>query len=229
MKRDEHIEKLKVTFFGDSIFFAQGVSIYHGWVTRLAKFLDEKSNYLKGKIIVTNTSVNGRTTRQALEDMPYSVQSHAPDILIIQFGLNDCNFWESDRGVPRVSLEAYKANLNEMVERALLFGSKKIFLNNNHPTARNHLISTTLRFSYEESNRRYCDAVADLAVTLPKCVSFQNIYEHFNTVLIDKDEKIEKFLLDDGLHLNELGHQIYFDLMAPKIFDAVKISSSEKS
>src|SRR6185437_14172947 len=102
-------KSVRVTFFGDSICVGQGVSIYRGWVTRLAEELDTHCN-VRAKLIVTNASVNGRTTRQALEDMPYNVQGHGVDLIVIQFGLNDCNYWLTDRGNPRVSLEAFKAN-----------------------------------------------------------------------------------------------------------------------
>jgi len=82
---------LKLTFFGDSICVGQGVSIYRDWITRIAESLD---SYVRGKgfdVLVKNSSVSGRTARQVLEDMPYHIQSSGVDLLVIQFGLNDCN------------------------------------------------------------------------------------------------------------------------------------------
>ena len=49
------------------------------------------------------------------------MQELEPDVMTLQFGLNDCNCWETDRGLPRVSEEAFRANLIEMIERARLF------------------------------------------------------------------------------------------------------------
>ncbi len=96
-------KELKIHFFGDSICFGQGVSIIHGWVPRIAKNLLDIFSKKNVSINISNNAVNGRTTRQALESMPYEIQNSYPDILIIQFGMNDCNYWKSDNGVPRVN------------------------------------------------------------------------------------------------------------------------------
>ena len=58
-----------------------------------------------------------------LERYPRDVQEAQPDLLTIQFGLNDCNCWETDRGVPRVSEAAFVANLIEMIDRGRVFGA----------------------------------------------------------------------------------------------------------
>ena len=85
--------------------------MYQGWVTRVAGQLEDLANETGREIVVANASVNGTTTRQALERMGYEVQSHGVDVLIVQFGMNDCNFWETDRGLPRVSPEAFAGRL----------------------------------------------------------------------------------------------------------------------
>jgi len=160
------ITPVRVTFFGDSICVGQGVSIYRGWVTRVAGRLDELAAEFGGEIIVTNSSLNGSTTRQALERMPYDVQSHGVDILIVQFGLNDCNYWQTDAGLPRVSPEGYAANLKEIVRRGIIFGAKKVFLHNNHPTTRITQKFPNSDVTYEDSNRQYNGIVRDLAECL---------------------------------------------------------------
>ena len=213
---------LKITFFGDSIFIGQGVSIYRGWVTRIAQFLDEYGKTTGKEFLVTNASVNGRTTRQALEDMPYSVQSQGTDILVVQFGLNDCNYWATDRGLPRVSVGAFVENLKEIVQRARRFGARKILLNNNHPTSRSkHIIPGTL-IAYEDSNREYSLAIAKMANDLGSDVQFQDVYAYFEDIVAESHCGIERFLLEDGLHLSEEGHEVYFNYMKPLIQTAIK-------
>lgn len=218
---------IKVTFFGDSTCVGQGVSIYQGWVTKIAKHLDELGKTLNREILVSNSSINGRTTRQALEDMPYHIQSQGADILVVQFGLNDCNYWASDRGLPRVSRAAFVANLREIISRAERFGSKFVFLNNNHPTSRDKQIMTGTSLTYEESNIQYNMAIRDLAKLLPGFVQFQDMEAHFKQqIRVSKD--IGPFLLADGLHLSAAGHEQYFNLMCPLIQTAVeKIVSVE--
>ena len=211
---------LRVTFFGDSTCVGQGVSIYKGWVTRIAQNLDESINLGSSELLVTNSSVNGRTTRQALEDMPYHVQGSGVDILVIQFGLNDCNYWQTDNGLPRVSLAAFIANLQEIVSRGRQFGAKKIFLNNNHPTTRSTQPMKPSSLCFEQSNKAYNQAIRELAQSLPDFVEFQDIEARFQEI-VGPDGDVGPYLLADGLHLSEKGHQVYFEIMAPILKRAV--------
>ncbi|MGI9435514.1 MAG: SGNH/GDSL hydrolase family protein [Geminicoccaceae bacterium] len=170
---------IRVTFFGDSTCVGQGVSIYKGWVPQIAKALDEAAIGMGREILVTNASVNGRTTRQALEDMPYHVQGHGADIIVVQFGLNDCNHWATDRGLPRVSLPAFVANLREIIARAERFGAFRVLLNNNHSTSRDVEIMPHTEMTYEASNRRYNQAIRVLANDVSDRVRFQDIEASF--------------------------------------------------
>jgi acyl-CoA thioesterase I len=211
---------VRVTFFGDSICVGQGVSIHKGWVTRLAERLDRKFASSPGRLLFTNSSVNGRTTRQALEDMPYHIQSQGISLILIQFGLNDCNYWLTDKGNARVSLDAYIANIREMVARSRSFGAQKIILNTNHPTSRSKDVIPFTNITYEQSNRQYNQALREIIPTLGSDIIFQDVENHFNNI-IKNGVMIESLLLDDGLHLSELGHDHYLELMSPNVIEAV--------
>lgn len=100
-----------------------------------------------------NPSINGNTTRMALERMPYDIQSRNVDILVVGFGMNDCNYWETDRGLPRVSPQAFKANMNEIVKRAYASGIKKVVLHTNHTSPVDKQMCGQ-NFSYRESNAK---------------------------------------------------------------------------
>jgi acyl-CoA thioesterase I len=73
--------------------------------------------------MVANPSINRNTTRMALERMAYDVQTQDPHVVLVQFAMNDCNYWETDRGLPRVSPAAFKAKLHEIILRARTFGA----------------------------------------------------------------------------------------------------------
>jgi len=219
---------IKVTFFGDSTFVGQGVSIYKGWVTKIAKHLEEYSNKINREILVSNSSINGRTTRQALEDMPYHIQSQGVDILVVQFGLNDCNYWATDGGLPRVSLASFVENLDEIITRGERFGAHRVLLNNNHPTARNKSFMAGTTMTYETSNAMYNQAIRDLAPRLSPSVTFQDVEAFFKTSM-NAQQPLEKLLLCDGLHLSAEGHEQYFRLMYPIIQDAVEAVRVAKS
>lgn len=215
-------QNLKITFFGDSIFTGQGVSIYKGWVSKVANFLDDYSKNFKYDFLITNSSVNGRTTRQALEDMQYQVMSQGVDLLVIQFGLNDCNYWATDSGMPRVSKGAFIANIKEIIERALAVGAKQILLNNNHPTSRTIDLMPGTEITFEESNKEYSHAISQECSNFGPYVRFQNIHELFKDVLHQSNIDIKDFLLEDGLHLNVKGHETYLNIMQPVIINSIE-------
>lgn len=215
MKKNFH-----VIFFGDSICFGQGVSLYKGWIPRIAKKLGETYDDSDINIVTTNTSVNGRTSRQALESMPYEVQSQMPDLLLIQFGMNDCNYWESDKGLPRVSPAAFKANLQELIDRGRNAGAKKIILNTNHPTTRTTEIFPYTKITYNESNLKYNEIIRTIGEQ-DADVILNDIEKSFNQKITD-DHSMQEFLLSDRLHLSEKGHDVYFNVTCPLVFSVVQ-------
>ena len=195
--------------------------MYQGWVTRVAGQLEDLANETGREIIVANASVNGNTTRQALERMGYEVQSHGVDVLIVQFGMNDCNFWETDHGLPRVSPEAFAANLKEIIARGIKFGAKTVFLHNNHPTTRDDEKFPFADTSYQASNRNYNAIVREVAAEMPANVVFTDIETGFYDSNEQTKQGLDKLLLADGLHLSRAGHELYFDLVSDKIVEAV--------
>lgn len=197
---------IRVFFFGDSICTGYGASVHAGWVSRISAKLQSDFG---AEVVVCNVSQNGWTTRQALEAMPYLVQSKHPEILIVQFGLNDCNCWETDGGMPRVSAAAFAANLSEIVDRANMFGTKQVFLNTNH---------------LPEGDEEYRGSAAYYNTMIRRVWRAQggrlllNDAEEF----FDAEEEPQGLLLDDGVHLSEAGHAAYFGLVFPRIAEAVR-------
>lgn len=205
----------KFFLFGDSICFGQLVSPHRTWVSRLAELL---LNVLGEGILVQNSSINGSTTRQALERMAYDVTSHHPDFLLVQFGMNDCNYWETDISLPRVSQAAFSANLLEIGDRALASGTKHLFLNTNHPSLKgafHHLPQLT----HSASNGEYNDIIrnaCELMKSRGMPVTLIDIEAAWNRFLSrQRTLKLEHLLLKDGIHLSLKGHDLYFDIVSP--------------
>lgn len=207
----------RLVFFGDSICVGQGVSLHKGWVTRLAAYVDDLAVRSGRSVLVVNASENGRTTRQALERMPYEVQSHGLDWIIVQFGLNDCNHWQTDGGLARVSVRAFEANLEEILERAFRFGARRAILNTNHPTTRNQAVMPGTSITYEESNRNYNRAIRAVAARLAQRVDLNDVERHIDGLIERGDVRREDVVLPDGLHLSERGHDIYLSLLRPLV------------
>jgi acyl-CoA thioesterase-1 len=213
---------MNVLFFGDSICNGQGIAIHKGWVTRLSQTLSELAEEFGETLLVTNSSVNGRTTRQALETMPYEIQSHAPDVLIVQFGMNDCNIWETDRGNPRVSPLAFEANLREIIQRGLSFGARAIFLHTNHPTGRNEVNCPHSAVTYEAQNRAYNSIIRKVAASSDPRVHFNDIEGVFQQTIQGDRRRVLRFVLSDRLHLSEEGHDLYYQIVHPRIAACVR-------
>jgi lysophospholipase L1-like esterase len=201
---------VNVIFFGDSIFFGQYVSPHVAWVTRLSA---EVAQRFPGRFVVANPSVNGSTTRQALERMAFDVQAHEPVLLAVQFGLNDCNRWETDRGLPRVSLDAFGANLAEIVARGQAFGARSVLLHANHPTQKGG--------RYDADNRAYNERIREIAdASGAELVDVERGFAEAGLPL-------EELLLADGLHLAEAGHDLYLELVGPRVLAALEAATVE--
>ena len=210
--------RIRIFFFGDSICFGQGVSPHLTWVTRLSRALDERFSP-RADVLTQNPSVNGNTTRMALERMPYDVQSHAPDVLYIQFGLNDCNGWETDRGRPRVSRDAFGANLGEMVDRGRIFGAKQVILGTNHPTTRTARLPY-VDHSYEEANGAYNAVIRQVAQAKGTLLADAELA--FDEAVNAGAARYADLVLVDQLHLSRAGHDLYLRNRLPILSEAIE-------
>lgn len=195
---------LTLVYMGDSITEGQYVDAALRWTDLISDRLHRRFLQSAVNLMLLNQGVSGETTRQGLERFARSVQVHQPEIMTLQFGLNDCNCWVTDRGLPRVSLDAYRANLEEMIDRARTFGARQIILSTNHPTLRRkRLLSGE---SLEDSRRRYNDAVRKIADE--RNVTLCDIDAAFGGI---SDDELETLLLPypDHLHLSPKGHLRY--------------------
>ncbi len=211
---------MNIFFFGDSICFGQGVSHHEAWVFKIAKSLDALAKKHHTPLLVINSSVNGNTTRQALERMTYDVLSHGVDIIVIQFGMNDCNLWESDKSYPRVSKKSFEANLHEIADRAKLFGAQKIYINTNHPTKRTRKFPHAA-ISYEESNRQYNEIIRKVAQDRSD-MELNDVEKLFKDHIKKRRFSLGDMLLSDGVHPNTYGHKLYFQAIFPKLKKSIE-------
>lgn len=208
----------RICIFGDSIAAGQGVPYDATWAHQCERLL--AGNPKAQPLTFSNVSVNGDTTRMALERMPRDVQAFKPDVLVIQFGLNDANFWVSDAGHPRVSPAAFAANLSEMIDRGRRAGAREVLIQTNHLTEENGpveaKISRLAPCSYREHARHYNEVVRRVAgacdVTL---VDVEHLVAGAGTC------SMRRLLLADGLHLSAFGHEVYFGAVSPSLLAAI--------
>lgn len=213
------LEPITVVYMGDSITEGQFVHHSQRWTERVTRKIRTQMSKLidTDQLHFFNRGISGETTRQGLERFPRDVQVLQPRVMTLQFGLNDCNCWDTDKGLPRVSEDAYRANLLEMIARARVFGATHIILATNHPTLRNRkLISGQ---TLEERRIQYNEIVRDVAKKAN--VTLCDIERAFAN--IDVDELGTMLMPEpDVLHLSELGHEIYANAIIGYIAEAIE-------
>ena len=220
---------IKFFLFGDSICFGQLVSSHLTWVTTLGTAVESLENDDQ-KYVVQNAGVNGNTSRQALERIHNDVTSHSPDYVLVQFGMNDCNYWANDLGMPRVSKKAFVANLEEIVEKCINAGALHCFLNTNHPSLKGSF-SHFSDITFDESNIEYNQLIR---------VTYENLLKGgFPITLLDNEliweqhlkrdqtKHLLDYLLEDGIHLNVAGHQLYREYLTPYIIKVLKSTEDQ--
>ncbi len=206
---------ITLVHMGDSITFGQYVDASVRWTTLVELAVrDELPDGVELHSI--NRGVSGETTRMGLERFPADVQSLEPDVMTLQFGLNDSNCWQTDRGLPRVSERAFVANLVEMIERGRRFGAGEIILATNHRTLRR--IPLPSGEVYEEANARYSELAREVAAEAG--VALCDIRARFEPM---EDEELERMLLPypDHLHLSQEGNAVYANAILPYVDRAV--------
>jgi len=219
------IEPITIVFMGDSITEGQYVHHSQRWTERVTREIRTFASDLidTDQLHFFNRGISGETTRQGLERFPRDVQVLQPNVMTLQFGLNDCNCWDTDRGLPRVSEAAYRANLLEMIARARAFGAAHIILSTNHPTLRHRklICGQTL----EERRVQYNEIVREVAKEAN--VILCDIEKAFANV--DRDQLSTMLLPEpDVLHLSQLGHEKYASAIFVYIVEAVKQVIKEK-
>jgi len=220
------INPITIVFMGDSI--TEGQYVHHSlrWSERVTKRVKSavESRIDIDQLHFFNRGISGETTRQGLERFPRDVQVLEPSIITLQFGLNDCNCWDTDKGLPRVSEGAYKENLLEMIARAQKFGAKHIILSTNHPTLRNQVLASGQ--TLEERRVIYNEIVREVASI--SGVRLCDIEQAFSDIGINT---LNEYLLPepDILHLSELGHEKYANAIIDHLIDSINDVLREKS
>lgn len=151
----------------------------------------------------------------ALERMPFDVQSHKVDILVVTFGMNDCNYWKSDQGMPRVSPDAFEANMKEIIMRSFHFGSRTVIIHTNHPSPRTDFMAET-GITYSESNHFYNNIIRKIASENTGAV-FVDIETIMMNMVSKKKYKVSDYTQKDGVHLSRLGNDVYYENICPVI------------
>ena len=110
-----------VVAFGDSI--TAGYAVRRGFPTFWKEMLVQK--YPGVRIELINSGISGDTTMDGLARLDWAVLSYEPDLVTINFGINDC--------VYGLGVEEFEANLVEMIRRIRSGPASEILLLSSQP------------------------------------------------------------------------------------------------
>lgn len=204
---------VRLVHIGDSVTNGQRVAEDLRWPALVDRRLEDLlgSNEVEASV----AAVNGETTRLGLERFPRDVQDRRPDIITLQYGMNDCNCWETDRGLPRVSEDAFSANIEEMIRRARHFGAREVILTTNPCSLRRFEMQSGE--AYEEANARYSELLRGVAARTD--VTLCDVRAAFEAL---DDDGLATKLHSDLLHLSPAGHVLYADAIWPFVSAAAE-------
>ena len=187
--------KPRLICVGDSITAGQYVKPGEGWPFQLPSGISNR---------LVPFASSGQTTRIALEHFPAVQRTVSKgDVVCFQFGFNDANRWESDRGLPRVHAQAFRWNLAELAFRAYAFGASEVVYLTTFATGRADRYNMDL-VAYDEMMYRAAESsgatMCDIRAELP-----------------------EGLLQADGLHLTAAGHKVYAGVVLPVVEHALAL------
>ena len=110
-----------IVAFGDSI--TAGFAVRRGFPSFWREMLQQK--YPEARLELINSGISGDTTLDGLARLDWAVLSYEPDLVTINFGINDC--------VLGMGLDEFEMNLVEIVRRIRAGPDSEILLLSSQP------------------------------------------------------------------------------------------------
>lgn len=215
----------KILVLGDSL--SKGI-VYNEQKRRYCPLENGFINTLAKKIrfTVTNVSRFGSTLTQALKIAPAKVEKENPDLVLIEFGGNDCDFnWDEiaqnpqKDHRPRTELNTFEENLTHFVKELNLRGKTPVLLNLPPLDAPRYFQWFT--GGDESKGKEILKWLGDVCKIYwwheRYSCAVERVAQATKTRLIDirgaflKKEDYREFLCVDGIHPNEKGHKLIED------------------
>jgi lysophospholipase L1-like esterase len=213
-------EPLCIVCLGDSTTF--GYSVDANYPKQLEQRLTGKEGL---SVRVVNAGVNNDTTQGALKRLEKDVLAHRPDVVLIQFGLNDQTmrlYQKPEEITPYVALESFAENLKSIVQRVQRQGASPILL-----TPNLMIWTDTLEHHYPDGpyldpphggNRllaEYVTKVKDVAAA--ERVPVIDVFAAYDDLQKDESQHISEYFLPDGVHPSARGYALNVDLVVPQL------------
>jgi len=206
---------VKLVTFGDSTTAVRGSTKVYSAILQ-----EELRN-----VRIINAGVGGNTTELARKRFEQDVLSHAPQIAVIQFGINDSavDVWRTPPAAgPRVPLERYETNLRYFVQTLKARNTFVVLMTPNPLRWTPKLKETYGKPPYNPENpdgfnaplEPYCEAVRRVA--REEGAELLDIQRVFVEEARKRGVGVEAFL-SDGMHPNDAGHRLEAGILRERI------------
>jgi sialidase-1 len=210
----------QIFMFGDSTTAPRGQTLVY------AERVKEALQSIGSSLTVYNAGVPGNTTSQALARLQKEVLVHKPKVIVMQFGINDSavDVWKTPPATePRVPLASFIKNYRQMITAAQQAGARVILMTTN-----------PLRWSSktrELYGKAIYDPAAEDGMERPHLLAYNNalraLAKELSLPVVDVHAAYPSYakehqsfvgsMLSDGMHPNDLGHQLVAELLLPVI------------
>lgn len=212
-------EPATIVTFGDSTTATRGPLVVYSMI--LAKELPQQGLPVK----VINAGIGGNTTQNAIARFEKDVLAKQPDLVVIQFGINDSavDVWKDPPAkASRVSQKQYEANLRSLIDQLQQRDIKVILMTSNSLRWIPRIKKLYGKPPYDPDDpqgfnlflKDYAQSVREIA--REKQVPLVDIYAAFEEFDKQPDQSTDDLLLD-GMHPNTAGQRKVADLLIPQI------------
>ncbi len=196
-----------ILIFGGSITYGAWDIEKGGWVQRLRSYLEQ--NYELQRYFVYNFGISGDTSSMILDrfetDIKYRVDEDERNIIIFATGTNDSAFLEKENK-QRTEIKVFKKKLGKLVKLATKYSNKVIFIG---LTTVNEPMVSPIPWK------------PNILYNNQNILQYNNIIKDFcqkkNILFIDLYDEISWDNLVDGIHPNEKGHEIMFEIIKDEL------------
>lgn len=208
---------MRLLFFGDSI--TQGYwDTEGGWVERLRKHYDElqMQDFNTDQPTIFNLGISADNSRNVLARASTETTArtrHAVSpVVVIQIGINDSCADPSGNMVP---LEEYKTNLEKLVGTLQPMSSRLVFVG---LSACDEAKTTPVNWGDYRYTNKSIKAYEDQMKSVAEAahVPFVAVFDEFTKAMKDRA------LLADGLHPNNEGHQVMYEIIKPRLEELLR-------
>ena len=212
------VDPLRIVAFGDST-TAPRAGVQQVYLDRVFEILSAN----EVDVDVINAGVSGNTTADARERFDRDVLGKYPDVVIIQFGINDAAIeLHKQKTEPRVPLAQYKENLEYFVSTLTARGATVFLMTPNAVAWTDELKANLGQPPYDVNDRwglnvvlrDYVEAVREVGAA--EDVQLVDVYEMYVRHDRRPGRQIEDLLLD-GVHPNDEGHAMVGGVIAKQL------------